>query len=113
VNYDPLKPTKDFLDSITARKSPDTYLPEPICGAPNSVGKERRALSLRILRRAGVCIPSPLTEIYEQEQLSRIMGAHIVKDLVNGGYMLVYQYHPSRRGGAMRIPRVLEQGGWN
>ncbi len=120
MSTDPFKATKDFLDRIVAVKAPSVYLPEFTSGPGvfrnsihrpnNSVTDQQRALSLKVLRRAGVCIPSPLTEIYEQEQVSRIMGSRIIKGLVNGGYMLIYQYHPGRPGGAMRIPRVMDPG---
>jgi hypothetical protein len=120
MSSDPFKATKDFLDGIVAVKAPSVYLPDSASGpgvfrnsiprSGNSITGQQRALPLRILRRAGVRIPPPLTEIYEQEQVSRVMGARLVKSLVNASYMQVYQYHPPRRGGAMRIPRVPDPG---
>ena len=120
MNYDPLKPTTDFLNSITVQKAPSVYLPESASRSPvsmnampgtaNPITDERRALSRRILLAAGVYIPPPLTRIYDTVEVPRTIGARLVRDLVNGGYMLVYQYHPSRRGGAIKIPRVLDPG---
>jgi hypothetical protein len=120
MNTNPFKATKDFFEHIVAVKAPSVYLPgyasrSPVSGnvmpsKANAIVDERRALSLRILRRAGVRIPPPFTHIYEQEEVSRTMGARLVRDLVNSGYMQVYQYHPSRRGGAIKIPRVLDPG---
>jgi hypothetical protein len=120
MTADPMKATKDFLDGIVAQKAPTIFLPESPSGsssfvdlsdgALNSIDSERRKLSLGILRAAATHIPPPVTHIYEQEELSRTRGASIVKYLVNGGYMRVYQYHASRRGGAMKIPRVMDRG---
>lgn len=120
MSTDPMKATKDFFDSIVAQKPPTLYLTESAsnsstccnvsCGAFDSNDREQSKLSLGILRAAAVRIPRPLTHIYEQEELSRKKGASLVRDLVNDGDMRVYQYHPSRRGGAMKIPRITDKG---
>jgi hypothetical protein len=120
MNTDPSKATKDFLDDIIAVKAPSVYLSESASGSKifgnfmpggnNRISDERRAQSLKILMRSAVSIPPPLTFIYEQEELSRVIGAKLVQKLINDQYIEVYQYHSSQRGGAMKLPRVLDPG---
>jgi len=62
------------------------------------------------LMLAGIPIPPRVGDIYEQIAVPRNKGASLIKDLINSGYMLVYQCHPSRRGGAIRIPRITDPG---
>ena len=100
---DPLRATKDFLDGIVARKEASIYLPESasessLFSSFTPTGRKvhcqgREGILLKILMLAGVRIPPWLAQIYQQIAVSRNKGVCLVKDLVNGGYLQVYQYH--------------------
>ena len=120
MTMDPMKPTKDFLDSIVAQKAPNVYLPESTHQASTLEGvigrggpsayESRKDLSLRILMLAAGPIPPPFTDMFQQIGVSRTVGGRLVKELVNSGFIVEKAYHPSRRGGGIKLPCITDAG---
>jgi DNA-binding Lrp family transcriptional regulator len=120
MTMDPMKTTKDFLDSIVAQKAPSVYLPESTYQASTLEGvigrgrqsayESRKDLSLRILMLAAGPIPPPFTDMFQQIGVSRTAGARLVKELINSGLVVEKQYHPARRGGGIKLPCITDAG---
>lgn len=120
MRADFLKTTKDFLASVVSTKAPNTYLPgttgkglstsASIQPFSSAINKGREALLLQILFLCAVLIPPPLTDIYQHLQLARNKGVSLVKELINSGFALLHQFHPSRRGGCFKNLEVLDSG---
>lgn len=117
---DPMKATKDFLNSIVAQQAPSVYLPESTYQASSLGGligrgrqstyESRKDLLLRILILAAARIPPSFTDIYQQIGVNRTKGTRLVKELINSGFIVEKRYHPSRRGGGIKLPSITDVG---
>jgi hypothetical protein len=115
-----MKATKNFLSSIVAQKAPSVYLSEStsqVSSLGGLVGKgsqatyeNRKDLLLRILMFASVPIPPSFTDIYQQIGVNRNKGTRLIKELINSGFIVEKRYHPSRRGGGIKLPSITDAG---
>jgi hypothetical protein len=120
MSLDTMKPTRDFLASVVARKRPTVYLPAATvrrgggCGGGERLHQSqdpgKRGLILRILMLGAAPIPPMVTDIYEKIGVDRAKGRQLVTEVVNAGLVLEHQYHPSRRGGAIKVLENTEAG---
>ena len=140
MSIDPQETANDFVSTVTAVKAPDVYLPGSIpkgsrIDSTSSTGKQSinevvKGVPLKMLFINAVPTPPPLTEVYERLGLSRVQGGRYLKELIKSGLALVHEFHPSRRGGFIKIiqntdyaylqlrqfgieqPSHVTQGGW-
>jgi hypothetical protein len=114
------KATKDFFDSLTTIEEPSFYLPGSVAVGHNrdkfsysdtKKTSETRLSKLReILNWAGAYIPGPYTAMYENIGVNRTQGLSLVREAIDIGWITEGQYHPSRRGGCIKIPLPTEKG---
>ena len=138
MHMNPRNTAREFLSRVTVVKAPEIYLPGPgdqsrvdLSSPAGTAGQDcLDGIAWKILSLNAVPIPPMLGEMYDQLGLSRVQGGRHVKRLVAAGLAVVHQFHPSRRGGFIKViedtdlayqhlqrlgitrPTPLTKGGW-
>jgi len=102
-----------FLRNIHCVKLPTSYLPEAkaaVSGGIKSCSKMDENLLTKALTLLAVSIPPRITNLYEMLDLNRSKGSRLIKNLINSGFIIQHQYHPSKAGGSIKLLEITPTG---
>lgn len=109
--------TQQFLNSVQATKADKiSFQPQATLVAAESksaktkIKPEIDEMTIKILAQLSSVIPPQLTELYEKLGLNRTRGSRLIKKIVRDGLGIEHQYHPARRGGAIKLIEITGYG---
>ncbi|MCF7955252.1 MAG: MarR family winged helix-turn-helix transcriptional regulator [Phycisphaerae bacterium] len=102
-----------FLQSIRFVECPTLYLPDArtaVSSGTKPSSKSGEDLSIKALTLLAVPIPPRITDLYEMLNINRTKGSRLIKNLINSGFIIQHQYHPSRAGGSIKLLEITPTG---
>lgn len=120
MSVDIKETTEKFLKGVTAIKAPTLYLPSDPTSQPSKRTKNTsgnvcgtKGIDGELLLLLGIIavpIPPSMGDLGERAGLNRRKCSQLVKTLVESDQIRAHEYHPSRRGGAIRTALATESG---
>lgn len=102
-----------FLQRLHYVKCPALYLPEAKTAVSSDIkssSKSVESLLIKALTLLAVPLPPRTTDLYEMLNINRAKGSRLIKNLINSGFIIQHQYHPSKAGGSIKVLEITTIG---